>query len=159
MRLHFIAIPALDGEAAEEELNGFLASHRVVSIDRQLVVDGARSYWAVCVAWIVGGKREGAASNPKARVDYRETLSPEQFAVFARLRELRRKLAEAEGVPSYAVFTNEQLAEMVRRGAKSAAELGRIEGIGAARVEKYSEAVLAILKALPSAEASAAPKA
>lgn len=153
MRMHFVAVPVVGGEAVEEELNNFLASHRVVSIDRQLVTDGTRSLWAVCVTWIMGAKRDGATVNTKPRVDYRESLTPEQFAVFARLREARRKLAEAEGVPTYAVFTNEQLAELVRRGARTAADLARVEGISGARVEKYGEAVLTILRALPPREA------
>ena len=49
------------------------------------------------------------------------------------------------------MFTNEQLAEMVQKRTVSAASLREIAGIGEARVEKYGEAFLAILKdaALP----------
>ena len=46
----------------------------------------------------------------------------------------------------YAVFSNEQLAEMVRRGVESAAALGAIEGVGPARVERYGAAVLERLR-------------
>ena len=35
--------------------------------------------------------------------------------MFAKLRALRKTLADREGVPAYALFTNEQLADMVRR--------------------------------------------
>lgn len=59
-----------------------------------------------------------------------------QFLAFARLRALRKERAEAEGVPAYALFTNEQLADMVRRRVTSAAVLQDIPGIGEARVEK-----------------------
>ena len=48
--------------------------------------------------------------------------------------------------PSYAVFTNEQLAEMVQRRVASAAALREIAGIGEARIEKYGAAFLDILK-------------
>ena len=38
--------------------------------------------------------------------------------MFARLRALRKERADGEGVPAYALFTNEQLAE--RRAAETA---------------------------------------
>ena len=37
MPLKFFAVPAAMSAEAEAELNGFLAGHRVVSIDRRLV--------------------------------------------------------------------------------------------------------------------------
>jgi superfamily II DNA helicase RecQ len=51
-------------------------------------------------------------------------------------------VAEKEGVPVYVVFTNEQLAEMVKKKVSSKAALKEIEGVGEARVEKYGDAVL-----------------
>lgn len=53
--------------------------------------------------------------------------------------------AEREGIPVYSVFTNEQLAEMIRTRVRSKEELKRIEGIGDARVAKHASALLAIL--------------
>ena len=80
-------------------------------------------------------------------------LTDPEFAVFARLRALRMERADAEGVPAYALFTNEQLAEMVRRRVLTIAALRDIQGIGEARTEKYGEAFLHILQdaALPEA--------
>lgn len=40
-----------------------------------------------------------------------EILPPEQFAVFARLRDVRKRLAEVHGIPVYAVLTNEQFTQ------------------------------------------------
>jgi len=59
---------------------------------------------------------------------------------------LRKSLADQEGVPAYAVFTNEQLATMAREGINDLAALGSIKGVGKSRVEKYGHAVLDILK-------------
>ena len=42
-------------------------------------------------------------------------LSESDFAVFATLGELRRELAQADGVAPYLVFNNRQLAEMVQK--------------------------------------------
>lgn len=151
MRLHFVTVPAHSSAEAEDELNRFLATQRIIAVDRQLIADGARSAWAVCVAYVDGpgsgaAGPVGAAPDPgKKRVDYRETLPPAEFQVFAKLRDLRKQLAERDGVPPYAVFTNEQLAEMVKRNVRTNAELDRIGGVGPARVEKYAVPFLAIL--------------
>ena len=37
MGLRFFNVPVRDSEVAAQELNGFLASHKVLSIDRQLI--------------------------------------------------------------------------------------------------------------------------
>src|SRR5262249_18188096 len=46
----------------------------------------------------------------------------------------------------YTVFTNEQLAQMVQARATSKAALEQVAGVGDARIEKYGERVLAILR-------------
>jgi hypothetical protein len=66
----------------------------------------------------------GAAARA-GRVDYREVLSPPEFAVYDRLRTLRKELAQAEGLPPYAVFSNEQLAAFVQRRNQQRAGAGR----------------------------------
>jgi superfamily II DNA helicase RecQ len=43
----------------------------------------------------------------------------------------------------YAVFSNEQLAQIVSRQCQSLADLAQIEGVGQARVDKYGSAILA----------------
>ena len=67
------------------------------------------------------------------------------------------KIAEAEGVPVYAIFTNEQLAAMVQRKATTAAGLAAIEGVGQARLEKHGPRLLAILAVLPTPSAQPTP--
>ena len=59
----------------------------------------------------------------RGKVDFKDVLSDPEFAVFARLRALRKEKADAEGVPAYALFTNDQLAEMVQRRVGTVAAL------------------------------------
>lgn len=144
MKHRFFHISALYPQTGESELNDFCARHRVASIDKSLVADGTNSYWSFCV-----GYHDGAEKLPvgrKGRIDYREVLNEADFAVFARLRTLRKELAEREGVPAYALFTNEQLAEIVTKRVASLANLQAIDGIGEGKVKKYGEAFLAELK-------------
>jgi superfamily II DNA helicase RecQ len=147
MHMRFFTIPASAADAAADELNSFLNSCRVLSLDRQFVADGAGSFWAVCVSYLPS---KGPEQSPKrAKIDYKEVLGPEDFALFARLRILRKTIAEKEGVPVYAVFTNEQLACMVERRVSTQAAMGDIAGIGAGRIEKYGEVFLKELRPTP----------
>ena len=154
MRMHFVTVPVFDGAQAERELNAFLSQHRVLSLDRQFLHDGAASAWAICVTYVDG---EAPARTPKkapGRVDYREVLPDAEFAVFSKLRALRKALAERDGVPPYAVFTNEQLAAMVQRKIQDTTELASLSGVGQARVAKYGQDVLEVVRAW-AAEAEA----
>ena len=145
MRFQFFTIPVHTPEAAQEALNVFCAQHRIVSSDRQFVAQGADSFWAVCLAWAEGVAPGLQSQGKRDRVDYREVLSDTDFAAFAELRQLRKTLAEREGVPAYAIFTNEQLAEIVQRKLRTASALGEIEGVGKARVDKDGALFLALL--------------
>jgi superfamily II DNA helicase RecQ len=150
MAYRFFVISVKDEGTATAELNGFLRSRRVLAVDRRWVEQGAESFWSFCVDDLESGT--GGAEPPgkngaaRGKVDYREVLSPEDFSVFARLRQARKELAQAESVPVYTVFTNEQLAQMVRGRATSKAALEKIAGVGDARIEKYGPRVLEILR-------------
>ena len=54
-------------------------------------------------------------SNTTQRIDYREVFNASEYALFDKLRNLRKELAEKSGIPVYAVFTNEQLGYMVKK--------------------------------------------
>ncbi|MEO1616730.1 MAG: HRDC domain-containing protein [Planctomycetota bacterium] len=60
---------------------------------------------------------------------------------------MRKSLAERDGVPIYAVFTNEQLAEIVRRDVSSVTEFSKIRGVGKSKIDKYSGSILKAMSA------------
>ena len=84
----------------------------MVHTERQFVADGANSLWSICVSYVEGEGRP-ASEKRQQKIDYREVLPAAEFAVFAKLRALRKELAEKEGLPAFALFNNEQLADMV----------------------------------------------
>jgi len=65
------------------------------------------------------------------------------------LRRWRREQASAQGVPPYVVFHDRTLLELAERRPASLAELGGVSGIGAAKLERYGEALLAVLRGDP----------
>ena len=150
MALRFFTVPVSDSAVSEAELNGFLACHKILSIDRQLVVLGLNSFWAICVDYLNGpaGGTAPLANLSRSRVDYKTILSAAEFDVFSRLRQLRKDLSQVEAVPVYALFTNEQLAQMVQRRCRSKSDLAQIEGISETKIDKYAERLLPLLLVL-----------
>lgn len=137
MRCDFFTIPINDPTASEvDRLNKLLSSARILTVDRHFVADGANSFWSICVQSQAPSQRPAGAEK-KPPIDYREVLSPEAFGIYVRLRALRKTIAAEDAVPPYSVFTNEQLAEMVRQPVRSLRDLKAINGVGPSRVEKY----------------------
>ena len=98
------------------------------------------------VQWSHDGRDREQTLSASERVDYREILDPDQFELFSRLRDVRKQLAVAEGIPVYKVFSNAQLAEMVRKRMHDRAAIAQIPGIGKSRVDKYVAAILPMLQ-------------
>ena len=148
MQLKMFVLPIKNLDGAEAEMNGFLRGHRVLAVKKEFVPDGENSFWTFCVEYLDGTAAVPGGASAGARVpkvDYKLVLKPEEFAVFSRLRDWRKAVAEKEGVPVYVVLTNEQLAQMVQKKTDSKAGLKEIEGVGDARVEKYGDALLQLL--------------
>ncbi len=158
MPIKFFAVPALDPGDIEHDMNRFVRSHRVVTIDRKLVTVNERPVWCLAVEYVEngvpnqsnGGTVGGNFQRP--RIDYRETLAPADFAVFSKLRDVRKQISEQEGIPVFAVFTNEQLAAVAQKRPQTKTALQEIEGVGAGKSTRYGERLLEVLQTFPSAE-------
>lgn len=135
-----------------DELNRFLAGHRTLTVQREFIQNRSESCWAFCVEYLDEVPGAAAYARPhKDKVDYKEVLPPAQFAVFSRLRECRKRLAVQEGLPAFAVCTDEQLAAMARLERLDAAGVKRIDGIGEAKAAKYGVALVEAFAGMPSA--------
>ena len=75
-------------------------------------------------------KRRGAVANPVGD------------PLFDALRELRRKLAQDGGVPPYVIFHDATLREIAAARPASPAELARVPGVGAKKLEAYGAELL-----------------
>lgn len=145
MPIRIFSINAQGDEASALELNRFLSGKRVLGIERALVQSGSLAYWTFCVEYLDGEAKTAARNSRMAKkVDYREILEESAFARFAAMRQKRKELAETEGVPAYAIFTNEQLAAIAKMVNPTLAALKTVEGIGEAKVAKYGEAMMKV---------------
>jgi superfamily II DNA helicase RecQ len=148
MSLRTFLIPVTDTGEACQSLNQFLRQVRVLSTERRFVDQGLQSFWSVVVDYLEAEPKtshENVSSKYRNKVDYKEILTQEAFLTFSRLREFRKKLSQSEGVPVYAIFTNEQLAEIAKNQITTKAGLENVDGIGGARLSKYGEGLLNFL--------------
>ena len=146
LQYKFFIIPIVNCEDAESELNRFLRSVRVITVDREFVSNGKNSFWGIAVEYLYGIHTESSetASSLKKKVDYREVLSPEDFTLFLKLRDWRKIAADQEGVPVYAVLNNDQLAKIAEKRITTEAAL-KEAGISDVRIKKYGEAAIKVV--------------
>jgi len=139
-------LPLYADNTEQESLNRFLRGHRVVQTRKELVSTEGISSWAILIEYLDSPEKNSGDQQIKSKVDYKEILNAVDFALFSKLREIRKKLAEDNGLPVYAVCTNEQLAEIAKRRPKSLAECMKIEGIGQGKADKYVPALLECIR-------------
>ena len=147
-RIFSIMIPS--DEATMKELNAFCGSHRLVAVTHHPMEREGIPYEVFVVEYLddaSSGVNQSARSVSQGTVDYKKVLSEGDYEVYLRLHKLRKEMAKAEGVEVFVVFTNEQLAAMARTRCDSLAELGKIQGIGKGRLEKYGKAFLEAIQA------------
>ncbi len=68
------------------------------------------------------------------------------MGLFNLLRDWRSQKSKKEGVPPYILFTNQQLADIVKKRPQTIAELTQIDGIGNGKSQKYGSDILGITK-------------
>lgn len=146
MPFRVFTLPVRQPGDAERDLNQFLRTHRTLAVDRRFHQDETGvAFWSFCVEFHESTEPDGRGFSG-SKVDYKEILSPEDFAIYSKLRVIRKEAAEAEKLPPFALFNNEQLAEMVQKRVTCRKQLGEIKGIGESRLEKYGSLVLQVLE-------------
>jgi ATP-dependent DNA helicase RecQ len=71
--------------------------------------------------------------------------------VFEALRQLRAELAREQSVPAYVIFHDATLRAIAERRPATLDALGQVTGVGAAKLERYGEQVLAALREVEAA--------
>jgi ATP-dependent DNA helicase RecQ len=89
-------------------------------------------------------RRPGTSSGRRARGGDGDsgTLDEAGEDLFTRLRDLRKRLADARDLPAYVVFHDRTLREMAQRRPRTLDELLEVPGVGPAKLERYGAAFL-----------------
>jgi len=127
------------------------AGREVLEVREHFFVHGNVPHMAVVL--LLGDTGEVRRRRPSGP-DPAEDLPDNRKALYRDLRTWRNERAKADGVPSYVIARNVQVAEICRRLPRTLAELKEIDGIGEATCEKYGRDILArVPEALPAVEA------
>ena len=103
---------------------------------------------------VLAGKREVLLRREQERVRTRSKraaktapvdLDDEGQALFQRLRSWRAETAKEQAVPAYVVFSDATLAGIAQARPTSLPDLRGVSGVGEAKLERYGEAVLAVV--------------
>jgi ATP-dependent DNA helicase RecQ len=94
---------------------------------------------------ILKGEQELVIAVPPKRARARRREAGPADPLFDALRETRRTLAAEAGVPPYIIFHDSTLREIAAARPASLSELGRVNGVGRTKLERYGDAVLAAI--------------
>jgi ATP-dependent DNA helicase RecQ len=111
-----------------------------------------RDFAALFLAEISDYLRENPRRTPRAERARRKTRStaddtePYDEMLFARLREVRRKIAEQRRVPAYVILHDAALRSIARNAPSSIEELAAVRNVGRRRAADFGEAIFATIR-------------
>jgi superfamily II DNA helicase RecQ len=146
MQIRIFNIPLTDNGESLSEMNRFLASNRVLEVEQRFYQSENGSFWSFCIRYLISNPGNFQNQTIKQKVDYKELLNEKEFTIFSKLRECRKILASNDAVPAYAVFTDEELANIARLPVIEVNKLIAIKGIGDKKVEKYGANLLELFQ-------------
>jgi superfamily II DNA helicase RecQ len=108
MQIRLFTIPVGDSGNILVEMNRFLRSHKILEARENFIGGEHGACWCFSIRYM---EQQFSPSNEqKTMVDYKEVLDESTFQRFSKLREIRKKAATEEGLPAFAIFTDEELA-------------------------------------------------
>ena len=139
--------PVLDA-IDDTPLQEFLKAKEVFAIREHFFIRNEIPYLAVLVTYGLRPMAGSGAADDKRSgrsAGWRPPVPEADLPLWNALREWRAERAKRDGVPTYVIATNRQLAAMVERRPGSISALGAIDGIGKAKLEKYGQELLALV--------------
>lgn len=138
--------------SSHAELNNFLKSHRIINVEKRLI-DGERGTGWIFLVEYSDNAGSKSSYTMSTKIDWRDVLTPSQFAVYDLLRKKRKEIGEKTKIPLYGILSNEQLALMSQNPPKTKEEFLKIKGVNDQKYKQFGEQFLEVIKsALLSAE-------
>ena len=142
-----IAFDSVLGAFDDSPLREFLKDKEVISIRDHFFIRNEVPYLTAVIRYFPFRQEADPAMAPQGKRDeaWRELITESDTGLFNLLREWRSKRSRQEGVPPYILFTNKQLAQVIKSNPASLAALEQIDVIGKSRIEKYGKDILEIM--------------
>jgi DNA helicase-2/ATP-dependent DNA helicase PcrA len=134
------------GGQARRKPSRFLAGMRPESVTDRPTEAGSRSSRRRAKASICKMCRRPLATARERNRGYcSECPLPYDESLFESLKQWRKQRADAESVPAFVVFSDATLEALAEVRPTDRQSLLRVNGIGAAKLERYADDVLAVL--------------
>jgi superfamily II DNA helicase RecQ len=145
MTIKIVTIP-FDGEKKifyEEELNNFILKKNIKILTPAFFESGHGKYWTVFIEYddILLGHEE------KTKKDKIPELGGHQKLLLDKLFEIRRTLADKDGIPVFIIASNKQLSDVALKMPKTLDQLKEISGFGGKKIKKYGQQIIGIVNA------------
>ena len=145
-----LAFDSIYGGFNDQEVRDFLKDKEVISVTDFHFIKNDVPYLTFVLRYFPHRVEIESKNTPKEKrdqdEDWKKLLTEADMGLFNFLRDWRSQRCKKEGVPPYILFTNHQLAMIVKKRPQSLSELTQIDGIGKGKAEKYGEEVLSISK-------------
>lgn len=138
----------LRGGFDDAPLRDFLKDKDVLAIHDHFFVKNDMPYVTMVVTYTLRPLVPPAATPTASRKEdtsWRQWVNEADVPLFNALRDWRAERSKQEGVPPYVICTNRQFAAMLQARPPSLTALAEIQGFGKAKLEKYGQAILALL--------------
>lgn len=144
MQTKLFTIPVFESDESTEEMNRFLRGNKILEINQHFFQNDQSSAWCFCVKFIEAANQ--TTFSKKVKTDYKQVLKPDDFKRFSILRECRKKIANDDAIPAFAVFTDEELSNLARLPDLSIQTMLTVKGIGSKKTENFGQRILSLFE-------------
>ncbi len=145
-----LSFDSIYGGFNDDEVREFIKDKEVISVTDYHFVKNDVPYITFVFRYFPHRAEIEAKAPTKEKRDqdeeWKKLLTESDMGLFNILRDWRSQRCKKDGVPPYILFTNQQLAMIVKKRPQSISELTQIDGIGKGKAQKYGEEVLSISK-------------
>jgi superfamily II DNA helicase RecQ len=127
----------------DRPLQEFIADKEVIEFSEHFFVHENTP----CLTILIAYRSLESLESPRVlrQTDPRLEFDGVEKEAYDALRAWRAAAAKMEGIPVYMIANNKQLAKMIRLKPASREALGKVEGIGEAKIAKYGDQILEVL--------------
>ncbi len=145
LKIFCLNFDSMIGGFNDQEMREFFKDKEIISIRDHLFIRNELPYLTLVIKYFpyrIEADQQTQKTEGKRDESWRGLLQESDLGLFNILRDWRSSRCKKDGVPPYIIFTNQQLALIIKKRPQSLTELGSIEGIGKAKIDKYGLEIL-----------------
>lgn len=146
IKIFTLKFDSLSGGFNDEVVQVFTKDKEVISIKDHFFFKNEVPYLTLMIQYTWTRSNLNSEAVQTKSENWKQELSEADRGLFDLLRNWRMKRSQKEGVPPYLLFSNAQLAKIVKARPQALAELAKIDGVGQAKIDKYGSEILEITK-------------